>query len=88
MDQVVTGDVTGSGEDRTFGSPDFNVRQFRSNAVLRWEYQPGSALFLVWSQGLNHYANQGEFDFRGSLDNLFDQPAENVFMLKLSYWIG
>ena len=44
-------DLNGDGVDESFRNPDFNFRQFRSNAVLRWEYRPGSSLFLVWSQG-------------------------------------
>ena len=43
-------DVNGDGEAESFDDPDFNMKQFRSNAVLRWEYRPGSALFLVWSR--------------------------------------
>ncbi len=37
--------------DYSFGKPDFNFVQFRSNMVIRWEYKPGSELFFVWSQG-------------------------------------
>ena len=39
--------------DYTFNKPDFNFGQFRSNMVVRWEYIPGSTLFLVWTQELN-----------------------------------
>src|SRR5690606_34097656 len=39
--------------DYKFGKPDFNVGQFRSNMVVRWEYIPGSTLFLVWTQEMN-----------------------------------
>lgn len=72
----------------SFRDPDFNVKQFRSNVVLRWEYQPGSALFLVWSQGRDHYAGSGDFSLGGDLDTLLRQPSDNVFMIKASYWIG
>ena len=66
----------------------FNVKQFRSNVVLRWEYRPGSALFLVWQQG-----RQGEPDdprngsFRNDFHQLFDAPANNTFLVKISYWL-
>ena len=33
------------------GNADFNIRSFRTTNVLRWEYKPGLALFLVWQQG-------------------------------------
>src|SRR5690606_36591011 len=42
------GDAT---SDLSFENPDFNFKQLRTNAVLRWEYRPGSTFFLVWSQG-------------------------------------
>lgn len=81
-------DIDGDGTDESLRNPDFNFKQFRSNVVLRWEYQPGSALFLVWSQGRDHYAGTGGFSFGDDLDTLFRQPGEDVLMVKLSYWIG
>ncbi len=75
-------------EDAFTVSPDFNVRQLRSNAVLRWEYRPGSTLFLVWSQDRSAFASDGRFRLGRDLDGLFGAPARNVFVVKLSYWIG
>ena len=76
------------------GSPDFNVKQFRSNAVLRWEYRPGSTLFVVWSQGRQDYLSDGSFrlgrDF-GRLFGLDDDhtvPMTNVLLLKVNYWLS
>jgi hypothetical protein len=45
-------DPSGDGSGQTFSIPnrDFNVRELRGNAVLRWEYRPGSTLYLVWQQ--------------------------------------
>ena len=71
-----------------FGNPDFSFRQFRSNTVLRWEYSPGSVLYFVWSQGRNHTAGTGEFDFTSDLGDLFGVTPDNVFMVKLSYWLS
>lgn len=44
----------------SFRNPDFNVRTFRSNLVLRWEYRPGSTLFVVWSQDRSGVAPAGD----------------------------
>ena len=77
-----------NGEAAHFQNPDFNFKQFRSNAVLRWEYMPGSLLYVVWSQGRNHYARNGDFSFGPDLDTLFESPADDVFMIKLSYWMS
>ena len=83
-----TADIDGDGVAESFSDPDFNFKQFRSNVVLRWEYTPGSTLFAVWSQGRDHFAPDGAFDFGRDLGTLLDQRGDNVFMLKLSYWIG
>ena len=72
----------------SFGNPDFSFKQFRSNTVLRWEYLPGSVLFLVWSQGRNHSADTGQFDFGQNLGDLFGVVPDNIFMVKLSYWLS
>ncbi len=84
----VTADIDGDGAVESFHNPDFNFKQLRSNVVLRWEYTPGSTLFAVWSQGRNHFASDGTFSFGSDLGTLLDQQGDNVFMLKLSYWIG
>lgn len=77
-----------NGSEAAFGDPDFNFKQFRSNAVLRWEYTPGSLLYVVWSQGRNHYSPTGDFQFASDMDLLFGAPADDVFMIKLSYWLS
>jgi len=80
-------DVDGDGTEETFEDPAFNEKQFRSNAVLRWEYQPGSTLFLVWSQARDHSGTTGGFHLDRDLGDLFGTPSENVLMLKVSYWL-
>jgi hypothetical protein len=74
--------------DYTFGKPDFNFRQFRSNLVVRWEYSPGSTMFLVWSQGRTGFAPNGEFSFRNDVKNLFEVFPDNVFLIKLNRWFS
>ena len=81
-------DIDGDGTPETIYAPDFNFKQFRSNAVLRWEYRPGSTLFAVWSQGRDHYASDGGFSLGSDLRTLMEQSADNVLMVKASYWIG
>jgi hypothetical protein len=72
----------------TVGNPDFNIVSLRGNAVLRWEYLPGSVLFLVWTQSRSDYEPTGEFQLRRSMNHLFEVKPDNIFMLKLSYWLG
>jgi hypothetical protein len=87
-DGVVVAEVDGDGVLESFEQPDFNFKQFRSNVVLRWEYRPGSALFLVWSQGRDQSVERGDFHFRGDMGDLFGVRPDNVFMVKLSYWMN
>jgi hypothetical protein len=71
--------------DYSFGKPDFAFVQFRSNLVARWEYIPGSEIFLVWSQGVT-----GLDDSRNSLgtslrNQIVDQKKDNTFLIKVTY---
>jgi hypothetical protein len=66
-----------------------NFKAFNSNVVLRWEYRPGSTLFVVWSQGRvdpNDVDTSRPLvrDFR----RLFDQHPQNTFLVKASYWLS
>lgn len=85
---VVDPDGSGPASEFSFGDPNFNYRSIQGNAVFRWEYMPGSALFLVWQQQRDQFMNDGAFDMRGSMNDLFKAKATNVFLIKLSYWLG
>ncbi|MEN8117502.1 MAG: DUF5916 domain-containing protein [Bacteroidota bacterium] len=74
--------------DYSFGKPDFNVKEFLSNLVVRWEYRPGSTVYLVWNQTRNGYNNDGTFDFANDVENLFDVKPHNIFLIKFSYRLG
>ncbi len=67
----------------------FNVKQFRSNVVARWEYRPGSVLFFVWQQGREQDGvDAGSFELSRDVHNLFGQAPDNTFLIKASYWFG
>ncbi len=78
----------GGGSLHSFDRPDFNVRQLRSNVVLRWEYLPGSTIFLVWAQARDHHSDEGAFRLRDGLGQLFSERADNTFMVKVNYWLN
>ncbi|HLP61559.1 MAG TPA: DUF5916 domain-containing protein, partial [Candidatus Deferrimicrobium sp.] len=71
--------------DYTVAQPNFNFQQFRSNLVIRWEYKPGSTIFLVWSQGKTERLSNGNFSFSNDIRDLFKAIPHNVFLLKFSY---
>ena len=67
----------------------FNFKQFNSNAVVRWEYRPGSVLFVVWQQGrLQDDRNPGTFQLRRDSRDLFEAHPNNTVLVKLSYWLS
>ncbi len=79
----ITGNTTDS---LTFSDPNFNFVSLRGNAVLRWEYLPGSTIYLVWTQSRSDDANIGDFQFGNSLSRMFGAKANNIFLVKLTYW--
>jgi hypothetical protein len=74
--------------DTQFADRDFNLRSLRATAVLRWEYRPGSEIFVVWQRSQADRAGVGDFDFGRDADALFGAPADNRFIVKLNYWFG
>lgn len=69
-------------------NPDFTFRSVRGTAVLRWEFRPGSVLYLVWTQQRSEAIDDGAFRLSRSLRALGSVPGDNVFMVKLNYWLG
>ncbi len=72
----------------TFSNPDFSFRQFRSNLVARWEYRPGSTIYLVWENNRNSMGSDYISSFSHNFNNLFEVQPTNVFMVKISFWLG
>jgi hypothetical protein len=83
-------DPDGAGPIRSFEVPDrsFTTRSLRGNAVLRWEYRPGSTFYLVWQQEHLNPELVGDFRIGSELGRLFEGQAKNVFVLKWTYWFN
>ena len=83
-------DPDGSGlRTFSFGNPNFNYKSLRLNAVLRWEFLPGSTAYIVWTRTGEHSGNAGEFKLARDFSNLIKAPDhEDVFLLKVAYWIS
>jgi hypothetical protein len=91
-------DGTGPAVPFLVSDRDFSYRSFIGNAVLRWEWRPGSTLFLVWQHGrLSSVRGDGEdgtdpwigdFDFGRDMSDMFATPADNIFLIKVNYWLN
>jgi len=81
-------DGSGPADHFLLSNPDFNMRSLRGNAVLRWEYRPGSTVYLVWQQRRSGLEGYGEMDLTDDTRALFRESPENVFAVKVSFWVG
>ena len=80
--------VTQGANQFTFDNPNFDVRSLRSNLVIRWEWQPGSTLFLVWQQNRESEGFPRRDVGLGGLWDSFSIPGEHFLAIKASYWIA
>jgi hypothetical protein len=85
---MVDPDGPGEAPSFTLESPDFSFRSLQGKAVVRWEFLPGSAVFLVWQHEREGTEAVGDFRFGRDARELFDQPAVNTVFVKVSYWLN
>ena len=96
---VVDPDGAGAAESFSVSDRDFNFQSLLGNAVLRWEWSPGSTLFLVWQQSRSHrilgsdydqesYDGVGTFDLGNDAGELFGLTPDNIFLVKVNYWLN
>jgi len=80
--------VTDGPSTFTLSNRDFNVRSFRSNIVLRWEWRPGSTLFVVWQQNRASSVTEGSHVGAGDLFGSLSAPGDNILALKTTLWLS
>ncbi|MFC2103096.1 DUF5916 domain-containing protein [Bacteroidota bacterium] len=85
---LVDPDGDGPAEQFDFSNPDFNFKSFIANLVLRWEILPGSVFYFVWSHNKTNEDDPGNFSLRRDLRNLWKAEADNVLLIKFSYWLN
>ena len=74
--------------DYSVSDPDFNFLQFRSNLVARWEYRPGSVIYLVWSMDKTGSAEPLDAALGESMQQFGNIHPNNIFLVKFSYWFS
>ena len=85
---TVDPDANGPAASFTVRNNDFSSISLRGNAVMRWEWRPGSTIFLVWQQRRANSLQEGDFDFGRNAGHLFNGTTTNVFAFKLNYWLN
>jgi hypothetical protein len=81
-------DGPGAAPRFTFDDPDFNFKSLRMNAVFRWELKPGSTFYAVWTRQQQDFASPGTFAIGRDTSALFSAPGDDIFLVKMAYWIG
>jgi hypothetical protein len=82
-------DAAGPADPFTFDNPSFDTRSLIGNVVYRWEYRPGSTLYLVWTQSRSDELSYvGNLDFARDRTALFATHPDNIFLVKVNYWLG
>jgi hypothetical protein len=71
----------------TLTARDFNVRSFRSNVVLRWEWRPGSTLYAVWQEDRSASEVLGSRIGVGDMFRSLTAPGSHFFVVKTSFWL-
>ncbi len=79
--------VTAGNSSFTLRHRDFNVRSFQSNVVMRWEWRPGSTLFVVWQQNRDAQDTSGARVGLGDVLRSVRSPGTNIFLVKTSFWL-
>jgi Domain of unknown function (DUF5916)/Carbohydrate family 9 binding domain-like len=87
-DYTVDPDGIGPANPFTFSDPNFNFKSLLTNAVFRWEFKPGTTLFLVWQQGRTDSQYPGDLSPGRDLRAIFGAPSTNVFLVKTAYWFN
>jgi hypothetical protein len=72
----------------TIDDPDFNLKSLRVNAVFRWEFRPGSALYVVWTRQQLDESRPGHFDMGRDTRALLSAQGDDVLMVKFAYWLS
>ena len=85
---TVDPDDFGPSPSFSFDNPDFNFKSLRLNTIFRWEFRPGSTLYVVWTDQRQDESDPGDFRVRRDFSRLFSADADDVFLVKMTYWIG
>ena len=79
--------VTAGGSTFNLRNRDFNTLSFRSNVVLRWEWRPGSTLYVVWQQDRSGTEVRGDYVGPRDMFRSLSATGTNFFVIKTTFWL-
>jgi len=81
--------ISGSPLDENNINHDYNYSALNSTLLIRWEYNPGSTIYLVWTRSRSQNDDRfNDLDFSRDFDRFFSAGSENIFLIKASYWMN
>ena len=81
-------DGAGAAAPFTIDNPDFNLASLRGNAVFRWEFKPGSVLYLAWTHSRSESQQFGDLQLSRDVNNLFTGRGDNILLMKVVLWLA
>lgn len=84
---IIDPDGSGPARSISLGNPDFNFRSLRGSALFRWEYRPGSVLYVAWTHSRANSIPLGDFNFQRDFQGIFDSRSDNILLVKASWWL-
>ena len=85
IDEYIVDENLDGNADYNIYNPDFNFVQYRGNFVIRWEYIPGSTLFLVWTRDQTAGLDLERGSFNELTNGLLDVKPHDIFLIKYTY---
>jgi hypothetical protein len=84
--RTYTVDPGDGGDPFHFSDPNFDFKSLRANAIFRWEWKRGSAMYVVWTEQRQDSTDPGQFSFRRDIGDVFGAPPDDVLLFKIAYW--
>ena len=85
---IVDPDGVGPAAPFRLDDPSFNFKSLRANAIFRWQFRPGSTLYVVWTEQRQDFSRPGEFQLGPDVRSMLSARPDDVVMVKVSYWLG
>lgn len=73
--------------DNVGESPNINFSTWNIDLSYSWQFAQGSFLTALYRNQLFNLDDASKFNYSQSLDQLFDQPIQHTFSLRLQYFI-